>query len=108
MYRHILIPHDGFELSAKAVAHGIALAKSVDAKVTGLTVTAPFQVISIKPEMITDLPEQYAKRAMAIATKNLNQVREIGLAAGVHCDVLHMEHDQPYRAYYRRSHQTEL
>jgi nucleotide-binding universal stress UspA family protein len=34
MYRHILIPTDGSELSQNAIAHGAALAKSINAKVT--------------------------------------------------------------------------
>ena len=42
MYKHILIPTDGSELSSKAIHHGIALAKAVNAKVTGITVTTPF------------------------------------------------------------------
>jgi nucleotide-binding universal stress UspA family protein len=37
MYRHILIPTDGSELSQNAIAHGAALAKSINAKVTILT-----------------------------------------------------------------------
>lgn len=35
MYKHLLIPTDGSELSENAILKGIALAKSVDAKVTG-------------------------------------------------------------------------
>jgi nucleotide-binding universal stress UspA family protein len=38
MHRHILIPTDGSELSLNAIEYGMALAKSVNAKVTVLTV----------------------------------------------------------------------
>ena len=51
MYKHILIPTDGSELSRKAVGHGIALAKSINAKVTALTETAPFHVFATQPSM---------------------------------------------------------
>ena len=54
MYKHILIPTDGSELSNKAIHHGIALAKAVNAKVTGITVMTPFHVIAIDPETLTD------------------------------------------------------
>jgi len=50
MYTHILIPTDGSELSNDAIRHGVALAKAVNAKVTGITVTTPFHVISMDPE----------------------------------------------------------
>lgn len=38
MYRNILIPTDGSELSEKAVKNGVQLAKALNAKVTGLYV----------------------------------------------------------------------
>lgn len=41
MYKHILLPTDGSELSANAVRHGVALAKSVGARITGLSVVIP-------------------------------------------------------------------
>ena len=61
MHRHILIPTDGSELSQAAVEYGIALAKSVGAKVTILTVSTPFHTFAVEPIMVTDTPEQYAK-----------------------------------------------
>ena len=42
MYRHILIATDGSELAHRALVHGLALAKSVGARVTALTVTEPW------------------------------------------------------------------
>ena len=47
MYKHILIPTDGSELSNNTIHHGITLAKAVNAKVTGITVTTPFHVIAM-------------------------------------------------------------
>jgi len=47
MYKHILIPTDGSELSQKAVDYGLALAKSVGAKVTIVTVSAPLRTLAI-------------------------------------------------------------
>jgi nucleotide-binding universal stress UspA family protein len=41
MYRHILIPTDGSELAEQAVTNGLALAKSVGAKVTVIIVEEP-------------------------------------------------------------------
>jgi nucleotide-binding universal stress UspA family protein len=37
MYRHILIPTDGSELSKQAVQHGIDLAKPLAAQITAVT-----------------------------------------------------------------------
>lgn len=41
MYRHILIATDGSELAHKGVAHGLALAARLQARVTALTVSEP-------------------------------------------------------------------
>jgi nucleotide-binding universal stress UspA family protein len=98
MYKHILIPTDGSELSNKAIRHGIALAKAVNAKVTGVTVTSPFHVIAIDPETITDTADSYKKRTTALTAKYLAQVKDAAAAAGVSCDVIHVEHEHPYRA----------
>ena len=41
MDTHVLIPTDGSALSEMAVRQGVALAKAIDAKVTGITVSSP-------------------------------------------------------------------
>jgi nucleotide-binding universal stress UspA family protein len=97
MHKHILIPTDGSELSQKAIDYGMALAKSVNAKVT-VTVSTPFHALVVEPGMITDTPEQYGKRMAALAAEYLNVAKEAALAAGVSCDMMHVEHDQPYLA----------
>ena len=57
MYRHILIPTDGSPLSASAVEKGIALAKTLGAKVTALTVVEPFPVMRGLPQSY-DAPDE--------------------------------------------------
>jgi nucleotide-binding universal stress UspA family protein len=98
MYKHILIPTDGSELSRKAIEHGIALAKSINAKVTTLTVTTPFHVFALEPGMVTDTPEQYEKHAANLAAKALNIAKEAAKTAGISCDTMRVEHEHPYRA----------
>ena len=46
MYQHILIPTDGSELAERGVAHGLALAKSVGAKVYVIYVVEPLLAIT--------------------------------------------------------------
>lgn len=98
MHRHVLIPTDGSELSKNAIDYGMALAKSVNAKVTVVTVSTPFHTFAADPGMITDTPEQYGKRMANLAAKHLNVAKEAASAAGVSCETIHVEHDQPYLA----------
>ena len=98
MHRHILIPTDGSELSQNAIEYGMALAKAVNAKVTVLTVSVPFQTFMIETGMISDTPEDYRKRTVTLAANYLNAAKEAALAADVVCETVHLEHDQPYLA----------
>ena len=98
MYKHILIPTDGSDLSNKAIRHGVALAKTINAKVTGITVTVPFHVFAVDPETVTDTPDSYGKRMSAAATKYLTQVKDAAAAAGVTCSVIDAEQEHPYSA----------
>ena len=98
MYKHILIPTDGSELSARAVREGMAFAKSIGAKVTALTVTPPFHTITVDPVMLTDMPEQYERASAAAASCYLDAAREVSRTSGVTADVLHVVHDHPHEA----------
>jgi nucleotide-binding universal stress UspA family protein len=98
MYGHILIPTDGSDLSNNAVRHGLTLAKALNAKVTGITITIPFHVFAIDPETVTYTLDSYRKRTSAEATKYLTQINDAAAAVGVTCDVIETEHEHPYSA----------
>jgi nucleotide-binding universal stress UspA family protein len=98
MYTNILIPTDGSELGEKAVPHGIALAKQLGAKVTALTVLPPFHTLTTDARMIEDTPAQYKARMQQHAEKTLGPVGRAAIAAGVGCELVHVEHEHPYQA----------
>jgi len=60
MYKHILIPTDGSELSERAVREGIDLASAMQARVTLLTASMPFHVFATDALMVSDTPQKYA------------------------------------------------
>jgi nucleotide-binding universal stress UspA family protein len=98
MYTNILIPTDGSKLAGKAVQHGIALAKRIGAKVTVLTVLPPFHMFTTDTQMLEDTPGQYKARMQAHAEKTLGSVALAAQAAGVASELVHVEHEHPYRA----------
>jgi nucleotide-binding universal stress UspA family protein len=62
MYKHILIATDGSDVAARAVDHGLALAKAVGARVTIITVTESAAVVgagyaTIAGTIVDPLPE---------------------------------------------------
>ena len=82
MYTNILIPTDGSELAGKAIPHGIALAKRVGAKVTGMTVSQPFHTLTTDTQMIEDTPAQYKARMKEHADKNSWRRRRRSTSSG--------------------------
>ena len=101
MYRNILIATDGSKLAEMAVSHGVSLAQSTGAKVTALIVEAPFNVFNVPESQIRQMPEAFAKHAEHVkqhATKVLNHVADVAKAAGVACESIQVEDDQPYQA----------
>lgn len=86
MYKHILIPTDGSDLSQKAVQQGFLLAKAMKARATSITVISPSQLFKLEPDKFKELPEEY--KLDSFATKCLDQVKSATLAQGVTYDVV--------------------
>ena len=91
MFKHILIPTDGSELSNMAIANGIKFAKDINARVTGLTVTMPFHFFALDGMQIADTAEQYAKDSKALAMRNLTVLKDAASAAGVECELVQLK-----------------
>ena len=98
MYKHILIPTDGSELSEQAINYGVDLAKGANAKVTGITVSTPFHIHSVEPGALTDNVESYTARMSTAAANWLAYVKDVAAAANVGCEVVHAQHEHPYQA----------
>jgi nucleotide-binding universal stress UspA family protein len=80
MYRHILIPTDGSELAERGVAHGLALAKYLGAKVSVIYVVEPLLAVTGDFASVLDRAENAAKEA------------------GVSCETIQVENVQPHQA----------
>jgi nucleotide-binding universal stress UspA family protein len=98
LFKNILVATDGSDLAAKAVERGILFAEEIGAKITALTVTELFQLISVAPSQLEYTPIEYKKHAEAHAEKVLGIVSAAAKLAGVACTTLHMEHEQIYQA----------
>ena len=98
MFKNILISTDGSDLATKAVEQGVHFAKEIGAKITAVTVTEPFELVSVSQIQLEYTPIEYKKHAEAQANKLLGVVSAAAKSAGVVCDTLHVEHDQIYQA----------
>jgi nucleotide-binding universal stress UspA family protein len=99
MYRHILIPTDGSVLAEHGVTNGLALAKSLGAKVSVIVVEEPFDELRfIEVPGQTEEPAKYAAQIKKHATNVLNRAANAAKQAGVSCDTIQVENEQPYQA----------
>ena len=101
MFKHILLPTDGSELSAAAIKQGIRFAKSIGAKVMGLCVMPLQHPFFYETEIPMDALEHAAKRCKELAEKYLAAIEKEAKAAGVTCDVVYEKNDYPYEAIIR-------
>ena len=98
MYKHILIPTDGSELSERAVHEGVDFARSINAKVTFLTAMPPFKVFAADAMMIADTPESYEEDARRVAASRLEEATEYARRKGVAATARHVFEAQPHKA----------
>ena len=101
MFKHILLPTDGSELSEAAIRSGIQFAKSVNAKVLGLHVITPYSTLTVGPQMLTDNDELYAKNSRRYAEQYLSFLDETAKEAGVTCETVYVFANHVYEAIIR-------
>jgi nucleotide-binding universal stress UspA family protein len=93
MYQHILIPTDGSELAEHGVAQGLALAKSLGAKVSIIFVLEPFPDMSGRfLETFAGYVELRREQAKSALDRAANAAKE----AGVPCETIQVENTQPH------------
>lgn len=101
MYKHILIPTDGSELSEKALREGIDLAFSVRAKVTLFTASPPFNAFAAEASMSTEASDVYKASAEERAAARLRVGVEYAKRKGVPAQTSHVYSERPYEAIIR-------
>lgn len=97
MYRNILVPTDGSDITAKAVTTAIALAKTVGAKLTVISVKEPFPYSAIS-EMQPVPPQEFFDAQERIASARVKGVLNDAEAAGLTCAAFTVEALHPWEA----------
>jgi nucleotide-binding universal stress UspA family protein len=97
MFKRILVPTDGSDITAKAVDTSITLAKSVGAKLYTISVKEPFPYSAIS-EMQPTPPQEFFDAQERIATKRVQAVSELCAAADVPCQAHTVEALHPWEA----------
>ncbi|MEQ1697726.1 MAG: universal stress protein [Hyphomicrobiaceae bacterium] len=95
MYKHLLIATDGTNVGQKAVEQGLKLAKAVNAKVTGVTVTEIWSALDVAGKDGLIKIEKYETAASEAAQSILHAFSAAAKEAGVECETIHVPDSSP-------------
>ena len=101
MFKHILLPTDGSNLSQVAIQKGVQLAKSMKAKITGISVVPEQKYYLYQTDINVQEKVEIAKHHKLQANRNLAVLEKAAEEAGVPCDTLCKISDHPYEAIIR-------
>lgn len=99
MYKNILLPVDGSELSIKAVNEGLAFGKALGAKVVFINVVPHFSLRvpeGFTSDLVRQLEKQREQEYRKIGENMLEKMKEQARTAGVDCDAIVVVGDDPY------------
>ncbi len=97
MYKRILVPTDGSDITGKAVQSAIAMAKLTGAELFGIGVKEPFPYSAIS-EMQPVPPQEFFDAQERIAAGNVKALVDAATAAGVKCQGHTVEALHPWEA----------
>jgi len=101
MFKHILLPIDGSELSMRAARTGIELAQKCGAEVHALHVVPTFQALVYMSEALAAAEPTYIEESIALASEYLAQVKQLAGSAGVKYSGNHEIAERPHEIILR-------
>jgi len=97
MFKRILVPTDGSQITSKAVNTAVELAKSLGARLYVLSVKEPFPYSAIS-EMQPAPPQEFFDAQERLAAKRIEAVAQQCGASGVAFEAHTIEADHPWEA----------
>lgn len=97
MFKRILVPTDGSDITAKAIDVAIELARSLGAQLHTISVKEPFPYSAIS-EMQPTPPQEFFDAQERIASARVQAVAELSRQAGVGCESHTVEALHPWEA----------
>lgn len=99
MFKNILIPTDGSEFSEKVLQPAVELAQATHARITGVHVypkhhISPYGEFGPSDDVVQT---QIREHNVADATNFLDRIEAAAKAAGVPCDRVIVENDDPWK-----------
>ena len=97
MFKRILVPTDGSEITAKAVQMAVSMARLTNAELSTIAVKEPFPYSAIS-EMQPVPPQEFFDAQERIAAERVSAVTATAAAAGLRCQGFTVEALHPWEA----------
>ena len=97
MYKRILVPTDGSDITKKATATAVSLAKMLGATIYTLSVKEPFPYSAIS-EMQPTPPQEFLDAQESMAAARVKKVADAAAAVGLACEAHTVEALHPWEA----------
>lgn len=100
MFRHVLVPTDGSELSQEAAKKAVSFAKEAGAQITAVYAKPEYPVTYYGEGTLIDptTPEKFTELAELQAEQNLSFIEKLCLESSVKFQKLSLTNDIPYEA----------
>ncbi|MDR2838149.1 MAG: universal stress protein [Azonexus sp.] len=108
MFKHILVPTDGSELSKAAVGRAVTFAKESGARITAFFAKPEYPIAYFGEGALIDptTPEKFAEMANQQASEYLSAIKTLCAENGVECDIVAATSDVPYEAIIEAANQS--
>lgn len=108
MFKHILVPTDGSELSQETARRAVSFAKEAGARITAFFAKPEYPVSYYGEGALIDptTPEKFAELAEQQAQQTLDFVAQLCEETGVACTRLSLTSDIPYQAIIDAANET--
>ena len=101
MFKNILLPTDGSNLSQVTIQKAVQLAKSLKAEITGISVVPEQKYYLYQTDIIVQVREETVKQHKLQAHRNLSAIEKAAQEAGVPCETICEISDHPYETIIR-------
>jgi nucleotide-binding universal stress UspA family protein len=96
MFKTILVPTDGSELSEKAINAAVEFATGVDGRVIGISVAPPYPFSPLSEYSMGENAQVFEEKSRNFAQQYVDKVAEIANKANVRCDKVTALSFSPY------------
>ena len=100
MFKHILVPTDGSELSINAITHAVSFAREAGARITFFCAIQPTPKMYYGMGSIFDahMPVTFRETMQNTTQDILDAAEKLALEAGVECSKAMLVSEEPYEA----------